>query len=207
MVNKGFELLLNAEPVRSANFSWLLSLNFTRIRNEVIEIAEGVENTTITGNSFIGIAPSIAKGYPYGVIIGTRNVRTPDGQLLVNTITGQFVPGQAGKVISDPNPEWLAGLNNTFSYKGLSLSVLFDTRQGGDIYSFGTVDLRSGGSLAITGVDRDEPRILRGVIDNGDGTYRPNNIQLSPQTYWAGVGGLGRTDYYSKVYCFNREWP
>jgi hypothetical protein len=98
-------------------------------------------------------------------------------------------------VISNPNPNWTAGLTNTFSYKGISLSALIDTRQGGQIYSFGAVDLRSNGSLKLTGVDRDQPRILPGVIPvtDADGkvtSYRPNNIQLSAQSYWAALGGL-----------------
>src|SRR5690606_22471832 len=136
------------------------------------------------------IGPSIAKGYPYGVIIGSRNVRNAHGQLLVNSSPGAYVPAEAGKVIADPNPEWLAGLHNRYKYKGVSLSVLFDTRQGGDIDSFSMTDLKTTGSLAITGENRELPRILPGVIDNGDGTYRPNNIQISPQTYWSATGSL-----------------
>ncbi|MCY7356260.1 MAG: SusC/RagA family TonB-linked outer membrane protein, partial [Rudanella sp.] len=88
------------------------------------------------------------------------------------------------------------GLNNTFSYKGLALQVLVDTRQGGQIHSFGAVDVRSNGSLSVTSIDRDQPRILPGVIPitGTDGKvtgYRPNNIQVPAQTYWGGLGGLG----------------
>jgi TonB-linked SusC/RagA family outer membrane protein len=194
MTNKGIEALFNANIIKTPSFRWDASVNFTRIRNLVVDIAPGVENSTITGNSFIGIGPSIAKGYPYGVIISTALPRNPAGELLINPATGQFQPGIPGQVISTPQPDWFGGLTNTFTYKGLSLNVLVDTRQGGQIYSFGAVDLRSGGHLAITGVDRDQPRILPGVIEvkDADGTisYTPNNIQVSAQTYWAGLGGL-----------------
>ncbi|GAB3928858.1 SusC/RagA family TonB-linked outer membrane protein [Larkinella terrae] len=193
--NKGIELVLNTTPVRLQNgFKWDLVLNITRIRNKVEEIAPGVTQSPITGGAFIGINPSIVVGQPYGVIVGTANARSPQGQYLINPNTGLFVPGIAGQVISNPNPNWTAGLTNTFSYKGLSLSVLFDTRQGGQLYSFGAVDLRGQGHLAVTGIDRDQPRILPGVIEvtNADGskTYNPNNIQLSAQNYWANLGGL-----------------
>lgn len=193
--NKGIELVLNTTPVRLQNgFKWDLVLNFTRIRNKVEEIAPGVTQSPITGNAFIGINPSIVVGQPYGVIVGTANARSPQGEYLINPNTGLFVPGIAGQVISNPNPNWTAGLNNTFSYKGLALSILFDTRQGGQLYSFGAVDLRGQGHLAVTGHDRDQPRILPGVIEttNADGskTYTPNNIQVSSQTYWANLGGL-----------------
>jgi TonB-linked SusC/RagA family outer membrane protein len=188
--NRGWELVLNASPIKTSSFTWDVNLNFTRLRNKVVSIAPGVKQSTITGDSFIGISPSIVEGQPYGVIVSFKNDRNEAGELLINPTTGLFVPAIAGEVIADPNPDWTAGLTNTFSYKGLSLSVLLDTRQGGDIYSFGAVDFRSLGSLAVTGIDRDQPRILPGVIANGDGTYRPNNIQLSAQSYWAGLGGL-----------------
>ncbi|MDO1448547.1 SusC/RagA family TonB-linked outer membrane protein [Rhodocytophaga aerolata] len=188
--NKGWEAVLTTSPIKTSAFSWDINLNFTRIRNKVVSIAPGVTQSNIDGDLFIGIAPSIVEGQPYGVIVGTANARNDAGEYLINPTNGLFVPGIAGEVIANPNPDWTAGLTNTFNYKGFSLSVLVDTRQGGDLYSFGAVDLRGNGSLAVTAIDRDQPRILPGVIDNGDGTYRPNNIQISAQSYWAGLGGL-----------------
>lgn len=100
------------------------------------------------------------------------------------------MPGIAGQVIANPQKDWIAGLTNNFSFKGFTLSALFDINKGGQIYSFSQVDMRSAGQTEITGIDRDQPRILPGVIQNADGTTRPNNIQVSAQTYWAGLGGL-----------------
>ena len=190
MTNKGVEFVVSATPLVIGDFKWDLSLNYTRIRNIVNEIAPGVDNAAITGNAFTGIIPSIAVGQPYGVIIGTAMARSPEGDPLVNPVTGAYVPGIPNEVIANPQPDWLAGLNNTFSYKGFNLSVLVDTRQGGDIYSFAMVDVRQNGMLKITGADREQPRILPGAIANADGTFRPNNIQVSAQTYWGNLGGL-----------------
>jgi TonB-linked SusC/RagA family outer membrane protein len=190
MVNKGIEVMLNGSPVKNSNFSWDMMLNFTRIRNNVVSIAEGVESSTIPGNAFIGISPSIAKGYPYGVIIGTANVRNEAGELLINGNTGLFVPGAPNTVIANPQKDFTLGFTNTFTYKGISLMALVDWNKGGQLYSFSQVDMRTGGQIEMTGVDRDQPRILPGVIANGDGTYRPNDIQISAQSYWQGLGGL-----------------
>lgn len=190
MVNQGIELELNATILEAGNFSWDMGLNFTRIRNEVREIAPGVDQSGIPGNGFIGLTPSIVVGQPYGVIVGNAMQRNAAGELLINPLTGGYLPGIAGQVIANPQPDWLAGLMNTFRYKNWMMSVLVDTRQGGDIYSFGMVDQRNGGTLAMTGVDRDLPRVLPGVIEVGDGQYVPNNIQVPAQTYWAGLGGL-----------------
>lgn len=190
MVNQGVEATLRALVVESSDFTWESELNFTRIRNEVVSIAPDVENSTIPGNSFLGIAPSIAVGHPYGVIISTKFPRNEAGELLINPVTGTFAPGVPGEVISNPQPDWIAGFSNTFTYRSFTLSTLLDARVGGQLYSFGQVDLRSAGHIDYTGVDRDMPRILPGVIDNGDGTYRPNNIQLPAQTYFGALGGL-----------------
>ncbi|GAB3724732.1 SusC/RagA family TonB-linked outer membrane protein [Spirosoma lituiforme] len=203
--NRGVELVLNATPVRVGGFKWDATLNYTLIRNKVISIAPGVISSNIAGNSFVGIAPSIYEGQPYGVIVSTGNARVQNtnpsglyydatgqyaGQYLVNGSTGQFAPGIANSVISTPQPNYIAGLTNTFSYKGVALSILVDTRQGGQVFSFNAVDARQNGSLYVTGLDRDQPRILPGVIQNSDGTFRPNNIQLPAQTYWSALGGL-----------------
>ncbi|HZY79387.1 MAG TPA: SusC/RagA family TonB-linked outer membrane protein [Cyclobacteriaceae bacterium] len=190
MTNKGVELVVSATPVKVGEFKWDITANFTRIRNVVNEIAPGVTNAPITGNAFTGITPSIYVGQPYGVVVGAANARNNVDELLVNGTTGLFVPAVPNTVIASPQPHFLAGINNVFTYKNLSLSALVDTRQGGQIYSFSMADLRNTGMMKITGVDRDQPRILPGVIDNGDGTFRPNNIQISSQAYWQGLGGL-----------------
>ncbi|MCH7399659.1 SusC/RagA family TonB-linked outer membrane protein [Belliella sp. DSM 107340] len=190
MVNQGIELELSGTVLQAGQFTWDLGLNFTRIRNEVREIAPGVDQSGIPGDGFIGLTPSIVVGQPYGVIVGNQMQRNGDGELLINPLTGAYQPTLAGQVIANPQPDWLAGLMNTFYYKNFTLGVLIDTRQGGDIYSFGMVDQRNGGALEMTGVDRELPRVLPGVIEVGEGQYVPNNIQVPAQTYWAGLGGL-----------------
>lgn len=190
MTNKGVEALVNATLLRSGAFKWEVTANYSRIRNMVVEITEGVDDFPIPGNAFGGITPSIAKGHPYGVIISSAFPRNDEGQLLINPATGLYKPSVAGQVIADPNPDWLGGITNTLSYKGLNLSVLVDTRQGGDLYSFSAQDLKSLGAIEMTAVDRNQPRILPGVIEGPDGTFTPNNIQISAQQYWQALGGL-----------------
>lgn len=208
--NRGIEFVLTGTPIRANGFKWDVALNFTRIRNNVVSIIEGVNQSVINGNSFIGISPSIFVGQPYGVIVGSANPRVQStdskaanydasgqfaGQYVINPLTGQFAPSIAGSILANIQPNYTAGLTNTFSYKGLSLSILTDVRQGGQILSFGAAAQRSNGMLYMTGVDRDQPRILPGVVPvtNADGTtsFRPNNIQLSAQAFWGGLGGLG----------------
>jgi len=203
MTNKGIELLLGGYPIRNDNFRWHVNLNFSRIRNNVIAIfgdkpvgGDELTSSVIPGiDSFIGIAPSIAEGYPYGVIVGAKHARNDKGEFLINPNTGGFAPAIGNQVIASPQKDFTLGFSNTFSYKGLSLMALFDIQKGGQLFSFSQVDMRTGGMIDITGVDRDKPRILPGVIevkdDEGNVTYRPNDIQISAQSYWQGLGGIG----------------
>lgn len=198
MTNKGIEVMLNGYPIRNNNFSWNVNLNFTRIRNKVIAIfgdkpvgGDQLTSTVIPDvNYFGGITPSIAEGYPYGVIVGAKYARNEEGQLLINPTTGLFAPTVGNQILANPQKDYTLGISNTFTYKGISLSALFDIAKGGQIFSMGQVDMRSGGMIEETGVDRDQPRILPGVIQNSDGSYRPNDIQISAQSYWQNLGGI-----------------
>ncbi len=197
--NQGFEALLNVTPVKSSNFRWDVSANFTRIRNKVLEISEGVTESSIGGGAFIGTTPSFIVGQPYGVIRGGKKPRVTDrdseffGQYIINPGNGLWAPELQNQIIADPNPEWQGGINNSISFKGLTASVLVDAVYGADVVSFTAAGYRGAGALKETGVDREAPRTIPGVIEirDTDGKltgYRPNNIQIDAQTYWSNFG-------------------
>jgi hypothetical protein len=188
MTNKGIEAVVNVTAISTRNLKWDITGNFTRIRNKVLSIAEGVTSFQIPGNVFTGTIPSIVQNEPYGVILGTKTPRTPDGQFIINPSTGLFATGIGGQVIADPNPDYQLGVTNTFRYNGFTLSFLADFQKGGDFISFTVGQMRSLGTLKETGVDREKPRIIPGVIPVGTDKYEPNNIQLPAQTYWRAFG-------------------
>ncbi len=195
MENQGLELLISGTPIKTQDLKWDISLNFSNQRNKVVSITEGVKQFQIPGSSFGGITPSIVVGQPYGAIVSTARATNDKGEWLINPLTGLYAPGIPNSVVAVPQPDFIAGISNSITYKGINLSVLFDIRQGGQLFSFGMNDLRGNGSLKITEADRDQPRIMPGVIEtvgaDGKKTYTPNNIQISAQSYWANLGGLG----------------
>lgn len=192
--NKGIELLATLSAVRSTSgFTWDISANYTRIRNTVVSIYPGVKNSTIPGSSFIGSVPSYVEGQPYGVILGQKKATAPDGQYLINPKTGLWATEQSSQVTANPNVDWQGGITNTLAYKGITLSFLIDAIVGGDILSFTQAAYKGAGVLAETGVARDQPRVIPGVIQGlaADGktvTYTPNNIQVDAQSYWSNQG-------------------
>ncbi len=140
MKNTGFELVLNSVNVNSKSFKWNTSVNISKMKNEITKL-DG-DQTIIPGNDGRYLN-SLLVGQPIGVFYGPKFAGAdpangdalyylPDGKTTTNDYNsaGDFVVG-------DPNPDWIAGLNNTFSYKGIELSVLFQGVFGNQIQNGG----------------------------------------------------------------------
>ncbi|MFD1873391.1 SusC/RagA family TonB-linked outer membrane protein [Hymenobacter bucti] len=195
MDNKGFEALVNITPVRTSAFRWDVTANYSLNRNNIVRISEGVNQASVAGNAFTGTIPSIVVGQPYGVIVGNAKQRDPaTGQYLIDPTNGLFLPEATNQVISNPQPKWQGGITNTFNYKGFTLSALVDAVVGGQLVSFTEGFYKSRGALTETGVNREAPRVIPGVIvtsRDGSGAItatRPNNIQVDAQSYWSSFG-------------------
>jgi hypothetical protein len=79
----------------------------------------------------------------------------------------------------------MMGFSNSFTYKGFNLGVLFDWRKGGEIMSRTILIGGTSGMMDFTTVNREEGIISPGVIENADGSFRPNDVRLSGRDfYW-----------------------
>ncbi|AWW30481.1 SusC/RagA family TonB-linked outer membrane protein [Echinicola strongylocentroti] len=137
MENKGIEIAAYVTPIQTNDFMWNMSLNFTLNRNKVISLYGEGENKVdnIPIESFQGgVSVNAAVDQPYGVIRGTDFIYTNE-QRTVDENGYYMATGAADRIIGDPNPDWLGGINNTLTYKGVSLAFLIDIRKGGDIFS------------------------------------------------------------------------
>jgi len=192
LTNKGVEALVTVTAISTRNIRWDISGNFTKIRNKVVSIFPGVTSFSVPGNAFTGSIPTIQEGQPYGVIIGGLIPKTPDGQRIINPVTGTYQSTIANQVLSNPNPDYQLGFTNNLKVKNFNLSFTFDFIKGGQILSFTAAAYKSRGALKETAVDRDKAHILPGVIPdpNNAGKYLPNNIEIPAQTYWQTLGGL-----------------
>ncbi len=171
--NRGVELGLNLIPVRGA-FTWDINLNYTRNRNIINKIADGVDQVVIAG--FTNEGNFAIPGQPYGVIQGIPFDRL-DGagkdNIIVNSI-GEYETGADIAPIGDPNPNWTGNVINQFSYKGLSLGAQLSYVSGGDIFSTTVATMLARGNTIDTDVNRFIPVILPGVLPDG----APNDIQV-----------------------------
>jgi TonB-linked SusC/RagA family outer membrane protein len=181
--NKGWEVSLKGTPVQTESFSWNMQLNYTRNRTDVIELAEGVESISIGGYTAPNIRVLPEKD-GYGVIWGQKYEHAESGEVLVNDDGYPVYKGNVGK-IGNVSPDFTANLRNSFNYKNISLSVLFDTKQGNDILNFNYWDMALNGTAKIT-EDRGSSFVFDGVNEN---TGKPNTKEVVKDqdyylTYW-----------------------
>ncbi|MFA0960871.1 SusC/RagA family TonB-linked outer membrane protein [Roseivirga sp. BDSF3-8] len=184
--NKGFEVGLDVTPVSTASgFTWNVYAAFTHIDTEVIDLGEDTNQIVVGGYSNLGIVHR--EGLPYGQILGSAALRAEDGNFLINQNTGLLIEDPDLQIIGDPNPDFTLGITNTLSYKGVTLTALFDWRQGGDLYSFTANQTISRGVLSYNDDRRDVARIIPGYLSNSsgepildeDGNLQENNIPVS----------------------------
>lgn len=166
ITNKGIELVLTATPIETNNFSWDITVNYSKNESEIVKLADGVDAITIGG--FTAPQVRLVQGQPYATLWGSRYLRDDAG----NIVYDDSNPASAsyGMPLQDPNtgiigntqPDWIGGLINTLIYKNFSLTVQFDTRQGGDVYAGNTRLLRLYGMTKET-EGRAETAVLPGV--------------------------------------------
>jgi hypothetical protein len=150
MTTTGIDVLVNIAPVVTSAFRWDLSVNFSNPNSEVTELAEGVENVGLGG--FTEPAVYAIAGDSYRSVYGLQYLKDPtSGKIIIDdrsemddpNVWGPGVYGypvqdnEVGKV-GDIQADFNMGINNSFSFKGLSVSVLIDIKKGGQMWN-GTI--------------------------------------------------------------------
>lgn len=184
ITNKGIELLLRGTPVKNRNFSWEVTATFTRNRNKVVELFPGTEQLALGG--FNGGTLVAKVGQPYGAFFGSSFLRSPEGNIVVDVTTGYPLTDPVAKIHGNVQPDFLAGLNNSFTYKGFSLSFLFDARKGGVFYSRTKSLQEFVGTDPRTLYNNRQPFVVPGsVYIDANGKYVTNTTPVqNAENYW-----------------------
>jgi TonB-linked SusC/RagA family outer membrane protein len=213
MSNKGIEITVSGTPIKTTDFSWETSLNFSANRNKVVSLRPGL--TEINAASEFGYLSStvtmkLIPGQPYGDLYGRALKRyyTPaeiSADLDKSTTIDESRPLLIGangfpvldavanqKKLGNAQPDWIGGFNNTFRYKDVSLSFLFDARVGQDRYNQ-LGNFYSAFGMADYTENRFDNVTFPGLL--ADGT--PNTQQVS---YRQGVDPATGRDYGDGYY-------
>lgn len=198
IVSKGVEVSISGSPIKTKNFTWQASLNWARNRNEVKELAPGI-NTYLYATNRYDTRLEHRVGGEWGTYYGRKWKTNAKGEtvLLSNGIPDYTLNNEIGQVL----PKWTGGMFNSFKYKNFDLALSVDFQSGGLFYSE-TRNFNSGSGLSeeTVGVNdkgfdwRDYPgsyTLATGNAGNGgiripgafaDGTA--NNRYISARSYW-----------------------
>lgn len=191
--NKGVELSLRGIPLRTAGgFTLELFGTYTRNRSVVKNLLEGIRQVSLGGLSDMSVVA--AEGMPYGTFYAQDLQHDPQGRVIVDQESGLPLLTSSSVYLGSYNPKWQGSLGANMSYKGFTLNVLFDTKQGGKFFSR-TKDLSDFvGTAAETADGGREPRVWpNSVYDDGTGKFVSNtDAKYDPYVYFTSVIPFGR---------------
>ena len=209
--NKGIEVALNARIIEKKDLFWDVNVNFSKNSNKVKSLVEGMDMFELEKAPWLDVQVAAMVGEDFGSIVGPDFKRNENGDILIDPQTGLPQYDKNNHILGNASWDWTGGLSTTIGYKNLTLSALFDIKVGADLYSMSARASYESGKATGTLEGRDawyrseEQRqaaglpkgsadwtptggfIAPGVIDNGDGTYRPNDIYINPEDYWMSV--------------------
>jgi len=191
--NTGVEIDLMLKPVVTKDWDWELHGIFTKNKNTVVSLPEGVDRLALMA-MFNDIGPYLEAGKPFGYIRGSVSARDDQGNLLIDPSTGLLIPATDMQMIGDPNPDFKLGLSSMLKYKDFFLSVLFDYTKGGQFYSV-TINSLLGRGVTKDTEDREHAWVVPGYygdpntgqpILDAQGNKIPNTTAVDTQDLYFG---------------------
>ncbi|MEJ7767671.1 MAG: TonB-dependent receptor [Chitinophagaceae bacterium] len=150
--NNGLEIIINGTPVQTKDFSWDVSVNFSRNRNKVVSIlgrdvnGDGREDDLVSSKIFINHPYGVA--YDYNIIgmwqledfkAGTIPAGFTYGTYKVEDLnkSGTYTAAADRKILGYTDPSYRFSFLNTLRYKAWELKFFVNSIQGGKDYYYG----------------------------------------------------------------------
>ena len=147
--NQGVEVNLHSININAGDFGWETNFNFSINRNEIARL-DGERDAIIIQNGGIqsalnGPLNRLVVGQPISTFYGSQYdgvVDNPESPF-VGLARYRDLDGD-GEVIDDPDdraiigsafPDFLWGLNNSFSFRGIEVGIFINASHGADIYN------------------------------------------------------------------------
>lgn len=156
MRNRGIELSLDVDVIRTKNFNWNINANATHYANKVLRLPEERKTTTVegykgfaTGNKFVG------EGLPYntfklpkyagvnaedGLPMWYVDQTDADGNVTGRTTTTAYSDATE-YLCEDPTPKVYGGFGTDITWGGFDFTVQFTYSLGGKTYDSGYASL------------------------------------------------------------------
>ncbi len=221
--NKGLEIDISFNAINTASgFRWTIAPNYTQLIDNSVksiytsptgDVLNSIQitnnnNTTISpitnvsANNLAGSNSFAIIGQQYPTIQVSDYKRDPQGRVIVDRNTG--LPSIATGLVmaGQGQPKHRFGIQNTFSYRGLSLGVLLDYRSGGVIFNQIGNSIEFGGLGFVSAEAGRQKFVYPNSVYSTDGgaTYTPNtNITVNDGNYnfWQNLYNNVGTNYIS----------
>ncbi len=219
MKNTGIELTADYHSPDYNGFTWNASFNISKYKNEVVKLNDAITSQGSDIRLMEGQPMGIYYGYVVDGIFQTQdevnNYAVQQGKglgrLKYRDIDGNGIIDEADQcIIGDPNPDWSAGLNLDFAYKGFTLSMFFTGEFGFDIFNENKRQLdfmSSGNTYTNRGKD-----ILNAWTPENTGAKIPavsfsdNNNEKRMSTYYVEDGSYVKMKYIKLGYDCPKKW-
>lgn len=196
--NQGVELMLYSTIVDTKDFTFDLTLNMAHNVSMVKELAPeaNVNYMFFDGENGFPIRVGARTGEKLGEIYSTQLYkRDENGNIIVgNDGLPQYIQNEEEYIqnpIGNIQPKLTMSVTPTLSYKGVTLSAMFDMKFGGDIFSYSEM-VATGNGLAKRTENRGEAdnymMVFPGVTENG----QPNTKAITASQYY---GALAPEDF------------
>jgi len=194
--NKGIETMLEVVPIVNNKMKWSSIFNFTKNTNSVKELHKDLPNgvfyLTEPGVNNYGMA--ITEGGSFGDIYGKKFKRADNGNIIVDA-DGKPMAAEGGlELLGNPNPDFLLGWNNIFTYGAWDVRMLINMRVGGQVMSITEAMNDLYGVSQASAEARDNGGVDM-AAEYEDGTAFQG--KLDAQSFYTTVGGrAGITEHY-----------
>ena len=218
--NKGVEMMIYSTPVQTKDFRFDLGVNLAKNISTVDELANGVNHIYFSGDPNMPVKVGAVPGGKLGNIYANNLMKRDaqgnvvvgsDGLPIPETGNGNLEQYILDHPIGNIEPNLLMSVTPSFSYKGFTLSAMFDMKFGGDI-----VCVSEGMATAVGTAKRTEYRgeykEINGVKDyymvvpgvKEDGSL--NDIPVSAQTYYSTIGLYKSAKGYAEEFVYDASY-
>ena len=202
ILNKGIEMMVYTTPIKTKDLTFNLNMNFAHNSSIVKELAPGVQRIYFNGDNNMPVRVGAVVGGKLGDIYANNLIkRNNAGQVIVNaqglpqpaTGNGNLEQYLLNNPIGNIQPDLLMSVTPALTFKGISLTAMFDMRFGGSIVSVSEGMATSVGTSERT-LNRGEYKDISGMKDyymvvpgvKEDGSI--NDIPVSAQAYYSTIG-------------------
>jgi hypothetical protein len=138
--SKGWEFTLGVVPVKNRDWTLDISVNLTRVRTTIMELAPGIEKIEFwdgaNAKSWAFIGEEIGDIYDRAIVTVTDKNSPYYGYPIIKDYELQYIPQEDAKhKIGNYNPNFIFGSQSTLTYKNFSLNWVIDWRYGGQFIS------------------------------------------------------------------------